>query len=195
MIGLSGGNDVPRADVDGDRRDVQAKHGTQSDVTHIFREARFDHVEGTPEPIDTNVAMFRNSSISWYRCDESACPPAAVIRIMACIKDNPPAPARVNAPGFTHSMIGLIYRLCGDPKGLGLLFSFPVPKKLFCAVSMYRGAAAREGDGLDGDRVRVHQSRPIPNGDLFRWSNRWPKFADYFGMALGPSRPSILRIM
>jgi len=33
---------------------------TQSDVTHILYEARFDHVEGTPEPIDTNVAMFRN---------------------------------------------------------------------------------------------------------------------------------------
>ena len=66
VIGLSrrppiGGNDVPRVDVDlGDRGDVQAKLGTQSDVTHIFYEARFDHVEGTPEPIDTNVAMFRN---------------------------------------------------------------------------------------------------------------------------------------
>ena len=52
---------MPRVDVDlSDRGDVQVKLGTRSDVTHIFYEARFDHVEGTPEPIDTNVAMFRN---------------------------------------------------------------------------------------------------------------------------------------
>jgi nucleoside-diphosphate-sugar epimerase len=28
----------------------------------------------------------------------------------------------------------------------------------------------------------------ITNGDLIRWENLWPKFADYFGMPLGPPR-------
>ena len=32
----------------------------------------------------------------------------------------------------------------------------------------------------------ANQDFNITNGDLFRWSNRWPKFADYFGMALRP---------
>ena len=87
---------MPRADVDlSDRRDEQAKLGTQSDVTHIFYEARFDHVEGTPEPIDTNVAMFRNliDTVVPIATISSMSTPAAVIRIMACIKD-PPAHRR-----------------------------------------------------------------------------------------------------
>ena len=32
----------------------------------------------------------------------------------------------------------------------------------------------------------ANQDFNITNGDLFRWSNRWPKFADYFGTALRP---------
>ena len=32
----------------------------------------------------------------------------------------------------------------------------------------------------------ANQDFNITNGDLFRWSNRWPKFADYFGMASRP---------
>jgi len=31
----------------------------------------------------------------------------------------------------------------------------------------------------------ANQDFIITNGDLFRWSKLWPKFADYFGMALG----------
>ena len=85
---------MPRADVDlSDRRDVQAKLGTQSDVTHIFYEACFDHVEGTPEPIDTNVAMFRNlidtvvpiaTNLEYVHTGSGH---NAGARIMACIKD------------------------------------------------------------------------------------------------------------
>jgi nucleoside-diphosphate-sugar epimerase len=66
VIGLSrgepiGGNDVPRIAVDlSDRTDTTAKLGHLGDVTHIFYEARFDHAEGQPEPIQINLSMFRN---------------------------------------------------------------------------------------------------------------------------------------
>jgi nucleoside-diphosphate-sugar epimerase len=66
VVGLSrrepiGGSDVPRIAVDlTDAADSRKRLGGLSDVTHIFYEARFDHPEGQPEPIETNVAMFRN---------------------------------------------------------------------------------------------------------------------------------------
>ena len=66
VIGLSrrapiGGNDVPRIEVDlADAAATGSALDHLDDVTHIFYEARFDHQEGEPEAIDTNVAMFRN---------------------------------------------------------------------------------------------------------------------------------------
>ena len=173
VIGLSlGGNDVPRADVDlSDRRDVQAKLGTQSDVTHIFYEARFDHVEGTPEPIDTNVAMFRNliDTVVPIATNLEHVHTGSGHKNYGLHKGPARTPAREDAPlpGHypQHDHRALIRRraahdLCGDPKGAGPAVQFSrYRRELLCAVSMYGGAAAREGDSLDGDRVRVRQSR------------------------------------
>jgi nucleoside-diphosphate-sugar epimerase len=40
--------------------DCRAKLAALGDTTHIFYTARFDHVAGRPEPVDTNLAMLRN---------------------------------------------------------------------------------------------------------------------------------------
>ena len=66
VIGLSrrppvGGNVAKHIEVDlTNLVDVRVKLGAMTDVTHIFYEARFDHEEGAQEPIETNVAMFKN---------------------------------------------------------------------------------------------------------------------------------------
>ncbi|MEC7575497.1 MAG: hypothetical protein VX973_11495, partial [Pseudomonadota bacterium] len=209
MIGLSrrppiGGNDVPRVAVDlRDRGGVQAKLGTQSDVTHIFYEARFDHVEGTPEPIDTNVAMFRNlidtvvpiaanlvhvhtgSGHKNYGLHKGpACTPARedaprypgpsfyyeqedyihALQMGQAWSWSSARPTGLcdTAPGITRSMISLICAYAAIRKELGLPFAVQFSRyrrELSCAVSMYGGAAAREGDSLDGDGARVRQSR------------------------------------
>ena len=133
MIGLSrrppiGGNDVPRVDVDlSDRGDVQAKLGTQSDVTHIFYEARFDHVEGTPEPIDTNVAMFRNliNTVVPIATNLEHVHTGIGHKNYGLHKGPARTPAREDAPGITRSMISLICAYAAIRKELGLPFSFP----------------------------------------------------------------------
>ena len=102
---------MPRADVDpSDRRDVQAKLGTQSDVTHIFYEARFDHVEGTPEPIDTNVAMFRNliDTIVPIATNLEYVHTGSGHKDYGLHKGTARTPAREDTPGITRSMISLI---------------------------------------------------------------------------------------
>ena len=58
---LLGGNAAAHIKVDlVEPADVRVKLGAFTDITHIFHEARYDHEEGTQEPIETNVAMFKN---------------------------------------------------------------------------------------------------------------------------------------
>ena len=123
-----GGNDVLRADVDlSDRRDEQAKLGTQSDVTHIFYKACFDHVEGTPEPIDTSVAMFRNliDTVVPIATNLEYVHTGSGHKNYGLHKGPARTPAREDAPGITRSMISLICAYAAIRKELGLLFSFP----------------------------------------------------------------------
>ena len=119
---------MPRADVDlSDRRDEQAKLGTQSDVTHIFYKACFDHVEGTPEPIDTNVAMFRNliDTVVPIATNLEYVHTGSGHKNYGLHKGAARTPAREDAPGITRSMISLICAYAAIRKELGLLFSFP----------------------------------------------------------------------
>ena len=39
------------------------------------------------------------------------------------------------------------------------------------------------------DPRAANQAFNINNGDLFRWSEMWPKLADYFGLELAPPLP------
>ena len=235
VIGLSrrppiGGNDVPRVDVDlSDRGDVQAKLGTQSDVTHIFYEARFDHVEGTPEPIDTNVAMFRNlidtvvpiatnlvhvhtgsghknyglhkgpartparedapryPGPSFYYEQEDYIHALQMGQAWSWSSARPTGLCDT-APGITRSMISLICAYAAIRKELGLPFSFPGTEGNYHALYQCMEALqlAKATVWMATAPACANQDFNITNGDLFRWSNLWPKFADYFGMALGP---------
>ena len=43
-----------------DADDCKRKLSALGSVTHLFYAARYDHAEGTPEPVETNAAMLRN---------------------------------------------------------------------------------------------------------------------------------------
>lgn len=43
-----------------DREQCAAQLSELTETTHIFYAARFDHIAGTPEPVDINLAMLRN---------------------------------------------------------------------------------------------------------------------------------------
>lgn len=235
VIGLSrnppiGGNDVPRIAVDlTDPVDTADKLGHLSEVTHIFYEARIDHPEGQPEPIDANVAMFRNlidtvtpvasnlqhvhvgSGHKNYGLQLGAAPTPALedsprviqpsfyylqedyIRALQISREWSWSTARPTglcdtAPGITRSMISLICAYAAISKELGLPLRFPGTVGNYNALYQCTEALhlAKATVWMATEPGCANQDFNITNGDVFRWSTLWPKFAAYFDMDVGP---------
>ena len=75
-------------------------------------------------------------------------------------------------------------------KELGLPLSFPGKPGAYRALYQTTDAAllAKGIAWMATDPKGANQAFNITNGDLIRWENLWPKFADFFGMEVGPQR-------
>jgi len=75
-------------------------------------------------------------------------------------------------------------------KALGLPLSFPGKPGAYTALYQCADAAllAKAVEWMATDPKCANQAFNITNGDLIRWQNVWPKFANFFGMELAPPR-------
>ena len=75
-------------------------------------------------------------------------------------------------------------------KALGLPLSFPGKPGAYTALYQCTDAAhlAKAVEWMATDPKCANQAFNITNGDLIRWQNLWPKFADFFGMEQAPPR-------
>ncbi len=75
-------------------------------------------------------------------------------------------------------------------KALGLPLSFPGKPGAYTALYQCTDAAllAKAVEWMATDPKCANQAFNITNGDLIRWQNVWPKFANFFGMELAPPR-------
>jgi len=234
VVGLSrnppiGGNDVQRIAVDlSAPTDCTDKLGALVDITHIFYEARFDHPEGMPEPIDTNVAMFRNlidtivpiarnlehvhigSGHKNYGLHQGPAPTPAKEEMprypqpsfyylqedyIHALQEGQawswstarPTGLCDTAPGITRSMIMLIGAHAAISRELGLPFHFPGTAGNYEALYQCTEALqlAKATVWMATTPEGANQNFNVTNGDVFRWSHLWPKFADYFGLEPG----------
>lgn len=80
-------------------------------------------------------------------------------------------------------------------KELGLPFSFPGKPGAYAALyQITDGALLAKGIEWMGTEAKAaNQAFNITNGDLIRWQNVWPKFADFFGLAPAPPEPLSLK--
>ncbi len=85
-------------------------------------------------------------------------------------------------------MISLICAYAAIRRELGLPFSFPGTAGNFEALYQCTDALqlAKATVWMATETACANQDFNITNGDLFRWKDLWPKFADYFGMKPGP---------
>jgi hypothetical protein len=75
-------------------------------------------------------------------------------------------------------------------KALKLPLSFPGKPGACTALYQATDAAllAKAITWMATDPRCANQAFNITNGDLIRWQNLWPRFADFFGMELAPPR-------
>ena len=80
-------------------------------------------------------------------------------------------------------------------KELGLPLRFPGnPGAYHTLLEMTdAGLLARATEWAATDPRAANQAFNINNGDLFRWSEMWPKIADYFELEVGPPLPMSLQ--
>jgi len=80
-------------------------------------------------------------------------------------------------------------------KELGLPLRFPgKPGAYHTLLEMTdAGLLARATEWAATDPRAANQAFNINNGDLFRWSEMWPKIADYFELEVGPPLPMSLQ--
>src|SRR5258707_3449989 len=82
-------------------------------------------------------------------------------------------------------------------KALGLPLSFPGEPGAYSALYQATDAAllAKSIVWMATEPGCANQAFNITNGDLIRWQNLWPKFADFFGMELAQPRYIPIRSM
>ena len=75
-------------------------------------------------------------------------------------------------------------------KALGLPLSFPGKPGAYTALYQATDAAllAKAVTWMATDPRCANQAFNVTNGDLIRWQNVWPKFANFFGVELAPPR-------
>jgi nucleoside-diphosphate-sugar epimerase len=83
-------------------------------------------------------------------------------------------------------------------KALGLPLRYPgnpaAYQALHCATDV--GLLARAMVWMSTTSACAGEAFNVVNGDCFRWQHLWPKFAEYFGMELGPVQEiSLTRMM
>jgi nucleoside-diphosphate-sugar epimerase len=94
------------------------------------------------------------------------------------------------APGITRSMISLICAYAAISKELGLPLCFPGTQGNYDALYQCTDALqlAKATVWMATEPRCANQDFNVTNGDLFRWRDLWPKFAEYFEMECGPVR-------
>ncbi|MBK8019111.1 MAG: SDR family oxidoreductase [Betaproteobacteria bacterium] len=78
---------------------------------------------------------------------------------------------------------------------LGLPFSHPGPAENFSRLYQLTdsGLLARAMTWMATEERCANQAFNVTNGDLIRWSNLWPRLADFFGVEPGPQQQFSLR--
>ncbi|HEX7812387.1 MAG TPA: SDR family oxidoreductase [Burkholderiales bacterium] len=82
-------------------------------------------------------------------------------------------------------------------KELGLPLSFPGKPGAYTALYQATDAAllAKGIAWMATEPKAANQAFNLTNGDLIRWQNLWPKFADFFGMELAPPRHTPIKAL
>lgn len=90
-------------------------------------------------------------------------------------------------PMNLSTVIAVYATIC---KELGLPLAFPGTAGSYKALYQCSDAhlLARAMGWMATDAKCANQAFNVTNGDLIRWENLWPKFADFFGMEVGPRR-------
>ncbi|NKC14490.1 MAG: NAD-dependent epimerase/dehydratase family protein [Gammaproteobacteria bacterium] len=86
------------------------------------------------------------------------------------------------------SSLGTYAALC---KELGAAFDFPGPQAAYHSLTQVTSIEllAEAMDWMTSDSGCANQAFNITNGDAFRWSQVWPRIADFFDMPCGSVRP------
>jgi nucleoside-diphosphate-sugar epimerase len=99
------------------------------------------------------------------------------------------------ALGIPMNLIMVVAVYATISKHLGIPFRFPgKPGAYDSLIEMTdAGLLSRATVWAATDPGAADQAFNINNGDLFRWSEMWPKLADYFGLELAPPLPLSLQ--
>ncbi|MDQ4061749.1 MAG: SDR family oxidoreductase [Pseudomonadota bacterium] len=92
------------------------------------------------------------------------------------------------ATGNPMNLVMVIAVYAAISKALGLPLRHPGTEANYRALYQCTDSAllARAMVWMATDPRAADEPFNITNGDVFRWENLWPRFADYFGMELGP---------
>ncbi|HEY1515196.1 MAG TPA: SDR family oxidoreductase [Solirubrobacteraceae bacterium] len=95
------------------------------------------------------------------------------------------------ALGIPMNLIMVIAAYATISKHLGIPLRFPGKPGAYDALIEMTDAEllSRATVWAATDPRAANQAFNINNGDLFRWSEMWPKLADYFGLELAPPLP------
>jgi progesterone 5beta-reductase/iridoid synthase-like 1,4-enone reductase family protein len=96
--------------------------------------------------------------------------------------------------GITRSIARVIAVYAAILKALGEPLYFPGSAENFHALYQCVDATllARAIVWMSTVSACANQAFNVTNGDFIRWSNLWPRFAEFFGMAAGPVRTANL---
>ncbi|MGE4338235.1 MAG: SDR family oxidoreductase [Pigmentiphaga sp.] len=101
-----------------------------------------------------------------------------------------PAPLIHGTPGTARNLVSIIAAYALLCRELGQPFSFPGTPSGYEAINECT-STEHLAEGLlwmGGEPSARNQPYNLTNGDVFRWKNLWPAFANYFDVPLGPVR-------
>lgn len=95
------------------------------------------------------------------------------------------------SPGRARNMVSIIAAWGTLCRAQGLALDFPGKPGNYTALTEVTEARhlARAMLWMASEPRCADQAFNLTNGDLFRWANLWPRFAEYFGVPLGGVRP------
>ncbi len=103
----------------------------------------------------------------------------------SCARPQTVAGAAVGGPLNMIAVIAVYAMICRE---LGVPLRFPGKPRCYSAIFQVTDAAllAKALVWMATEPGCANQAFNIANGDVFRWENTWPKFAEHFGMQPGP---------
>ncbi|WP_323796319.1 SDR family oxidoreductase [Nisaea sp.] len=91
-------------------------------------------------------------------------------------------------PGKARNLVSVVAAYAEIMRELGRPFSFPGTETAYDCLAECAHAhhIARAAVWMAGAPAAANQAFNITNGDIFRWSTLWPRFAAYFDLEVGP---------